>query len=691
MIQLGTVGITQRHSIIEVRNKVRFVAEALTDDSVLATRLATATSEMVRVLVAQSIRPRLEVSIKNSEQSFALVLSFYDEQRLPRPSVLDRFFDRVDERNRGDEFLIRAVSLLGRPRALSDERINEIREFVQQKSRDALMTEVQAKNLELESHRERLEQTVKKRTAQLEDAMEGARAANEAKSQFLANMSHELRTPMNAIIGYTEMLVEDAEDLGQDDFIPDLKKIHTAGKHLLALINDILDLSKIEAGKMELYCEDFEVSSLLKEIASTIHSLVEKNSNQLELEYGDGLGIMHSDLTKVRQCLFNLLSNACKFTEKGTITLSADRIEADADSMIRFRVADTGIGVPPENLEKLFQEFTQADASTTRKYGGTGLGLTITRKFCEMMGGAIRVTSKTGEGTTFVIELPTQCKSETKTGEEDLPSSGQPSGSKDLGENHVLVIDDDETARDLLRRTLEGKGYSVQLASEGREGIELARQVRPSLITLDVMMPGMDGWAVLQELRADSELQDVPVVMISLAENRQLGYSLGAVEYLSKPVDRQALLKLVGQYVDLSESPLALVVEDDAAARSTITRALHDAGWEVVEAVNGEKALKELDLARPDVILLDLIMPVMNGFEFLVELQKNSEHRSIPVVVVTAKDLTQEERDRLKGAATLVLEKAALDLDELMEQIQSASSGLGKAGRDHSGVESRGF
>jgi len=687
MIQLGTVGITQRHSIIEVRNKVRFVAEALTDDSVLATRLATATSEMVRVLVAQSIRPRLEVSIKNSEQSFALVLSFYDEQRLPRPSFLERFFDRVDERNMGDEFLIRAVSVLGRPRALSDERINEIREFVQQKSRDALMTEVQAKNLELESHRERLEQTVKKRTAQLEDAMQGARAANEAKSQFLANMSHELRTPMNAIIGYTEMLVEDAEDLGQDDFIPDLKKIHTAGKHLLALINDILDLSKIEAGKMELYCEDFEVSSLLKEIASTIHSLVEKNANQLELEYGDELGIMHSDLTKVRQCLFNLLSNACKFTEKGTITLSADRIEADADSMIRFRVADTGIGVPPENLEKLFQEFTQADASTTRKYGGTGLGLTITRKFCEMMGGTIRVTSKIGEGTTFVIDLPLKCKSETKTGEEDLPSSGQPSASKDLGENHVLVIDDDEAARDLLRRTLEGKGYSVQLASEGREGIELARQVRPSLITLDVMMPGMDGWAVLQELRADSELQDVPVVMISLAENRQLGYSLGAVEYLSKPVDRQALLKLVGQYVDLSESPLALVVDDDAAARSTITRALHDAGWEVVEAVNGAKALKELDLARPDVILLDLIMPVMDGFEFLVELQKNSEHRSIPVIVVTAKDLTQEERARLKGAAALVLEKAALDLDELMEQIQSASSRLAKAGQDRSGAE----
>ena len=207
MIKLGTVGITQRHSIIEVRNKVRFVAEALTDDSVLATRLATATSEMVRVLVAQSIRPRLEVSIKNSEQSFALVLSFYDEQRLPRPSFLERFFDRVDERNMGDEFLIRAVSLLGRPRALSDERVNEIREFVQQKSRDALMTEVQAKNLELESHRERLEQTVKKRTAQLEDAMQGARAANEAKSQFLANMSHELRTPMYAIIGFPSLII----------------------------------------------------------------------------------------------------------------------------------------------------------------------------------------------------------------------------------------------------------------------------------------------------------------------------------------------------------------------------------------------------------------------------------------------------------------------------------------------------
>jgi CheY-like chemotaxis protein len=549
------------------------------------------------------------------------------------------------------------------------------------------MTEVQAKNLELERHRERLEQTVKKRTAQLEEAMEGAKAANEAKSQFLANMSHELRTPMNAIIGYTEMLVEDAEDLGQDDFIPDLKKIHTAGKHLLALINDILDLSKIEAGKMELFCEDFEVASLLKEIASTVNSLVEKNNNQLKLEYEDGLGIMHSDLTKVRQCLFNLLSNACKFTENGTITLSAEPKEAGARSMIEFHVIDTGIGVPPEKLERLFEEFTQADASTTRKYGGTGLGLAITKKFCEMMGGTIRVTSKLGEGTTFIIDLPVKTVSEKETGEASPPSAEQLSEFEGLDKSHVLVIDDDPDARDLLRRTLEAKGHSVRLASEGREGIEMARQLRPGLITLDVMMPGMDGWAVLKELKADSELRDVPVVMVSLAENRELGYSLGAVEYLSKPVDRQALLKLVGQHVVLSESPQALVVEDDDVSRSLMTRALKDNGWEVEEAVNGKEALDVLASLRPDIILLDLMMPVMDGFEFLAELQKDSERKSTPVVVITAKDLSQEERDRLKGAVSQVLEKAAFDLDELVEQIQAASSRLANSGEDRSGAE----
>jgi signal transduction histidine kinase len=346
-----------------------------------------------------------------------------------------------------------------------------------------------------------------KAQAQLRTAKDEAEEANRTKSQFLASMSHELRTPMNAIIGYSEMLIEEVEDLGQDELAPDLQKIRGAGKHLLTLINDILDLSKIEAGKMDLYLETFDVAGMVNEVTNTIAPLVEKNANTLRVQSDENVGSMHADLTKVRQSLFNLLSNASKFTESGTIDLHAERTTHDSAEWIRFQVRDTGIGMNEEQLNKLFQAFTQADASTTRKYGGTGLGLAITRHFCEMMGGSITVESREGQGTTFTIELPAQV-SEPQEVPVATPATDDdaPDGS---GANTVLVIDDDPTVHDMMRRLLEPEGFRIATAPNGEEGLRLARVLKPTAITLDVMMPGRDGWSILTEIKADEALSHI--------------------------------------------------------------------------------------------------------------------------------------------------------------------------------------
>ncbi|MHB8146109.1 MAG: PAS domain-containing hybrid sensor histidine kinase/response regulator [Vulcanimicrobiaceae bacterium] len=488
-----------------------------------------------------------------------------------------------------------------------------------------------------------------------------AEEANTAKSAFLANMSHELRTPLNAIIGYSEMLAEELEEMGEASMVDDSKKIRSAGKHLLGLINDVLDISKIEAGKMTLSIEKIEIPAMVSDVVSTILPLTRKNANTLTVDCPTDIPPIHADLMKVRQSLLNLLSNACKFSKGGSIHLS---VATDGD-WLDFAVEDNGIGMTPEQLGRLFQAFSQADASITRQFGGTGLGLAITRKFCRMMGGDVFVESSPGKGSIFTIRLPITADDATavsSTGSCDAQTERVVSGPL------ALVVDDDPAARDMLKRSLEAWDYRVVTAHDGEEALRLATELKPSIIMLDAIMPRTDGWAALSRLKADPDLARIPVIMVSVLGDPQRAYALGAAHYLSKPVDQDQLYAVLEQYRGRQH---VLLVEDDATTRAMMRRMLEKYGWSVIEAQNGKVGLDRMSEAVPDIILLDLTMPVMDGFEFAAELRRRDDWRAVPVIVLTAKDLSVAESKRLADSAGRVLQKGAVNLDDLADHIRS--------------------
>ncbi len=499
---------------------------------------------------------------------------------------------------------------------------------------------------------------------EIKEARDAAEAANVAKSQFLANMSHELRTPLNAVILYSELLQEEAEDRGITDFGPDLEKIRVAGKHLLALVNGVLDLSKIEAGKMDLYLETFDLDALLKEVVATAEPLAGKKKNRLAYAAGALLGSVHSDSTRLRQILFNLLSNAAKFTENGTITVAAARVPAQGKDWVEFRVTDTGIGMTAEQQAKLFQPFTQADESTTRKFGGTGLGLSITKRFVEMMGGAVTVESAPDAGSTFTVRVPLAAES-PPAAVVTTPDDGT-----------VLVIEDDSAARQALVAALAKEGLKAVTAADGAEGLALSRAFKPGAVFLDVIMPKMDGWAVLAEMKKDPRLTDVPVILITGAEGKELGYTLGAAEYLSKPVDPEQLTAVIHKYCEGKPEAGILVVDDDATTRHAVRRTLARSGFAVDEAENGRAALAKTAQRNYSLVVLDLLMPEMDGFTFLNEFRRTEAGRTVPVVITTSKDLTRDDRNRLNGKVEAILQKGGYSLDEFQSEIKRLAGRL---------------
>ena len=469
------------------------------------------------------------------------------------------------------------------------------------------------------------------------------------------------------------MLQEEAAERRLDAFSGDLEKISAAGKHLLELINDILALSKIEAGKMELFLQSFDIATMIDEVASTIRPMVENNANTLHIVRAPDLGEMHADQIKVRQCLLNLLSNAAKFTREGKITLDAGRQLMDGREWIEFRVADTGIGLSPEQIVKLFQVFTQADASTTRKFGGTGLGLALTRRFSQLMGGEVTVQSVMGQGSTFAIMLPAIV---TESAPELVAEPAGYASDADGAERPlppgccVLVIDDDPVQRELMQRFLIKEGFIVRTAGGGETGLLLARQLLPLAITLDVLMPDMDGWSVLSALKADHVLCDIPVIMLTMVDEPGRGFTLGAAEYATKPVDRRRLSKILKKYACPNPPCPILLVEDDQEARAITRSYLEKEGWKVSEAENGRVALEGMSRERPILIVLDLMMPEMDGFEFVEQVRLHPEWRLIPIVVMTSEVLSSADRTRLNGSIETILYKASTSREALLDQVR---------------------
>jgi PAS domain S-box-containing protein len=522
------------------------------------------------------------------------------------------------------------------------------------------------------------EYEVNRINADLARARDDALAASKAKSQFLANMSHELRTPLNAIIGYSEMLKEEALEQGNNMLATDLKKIFGAGHHLLGLINDILDLSKIEAGKISIFAEKMSVTTLVNESIELIQPLAQKNANQVTVIGIENAGEIITDVVKLKQILFNLLSNACKFTRDGEIILEISRRQENEYGKILFNIRDTGIGMSGIEVDKLFEYFSQADPSTTRQYGGTGLGLAISKRFCELMGGNIGVSSTKGVGSVFEVSLPVVIRAgqsvsslPSDTASTQTKKSSEDAYSSVVDAKRVLIIDDDPSIRELLVRYLTREGFTVLEAENGQQGIEFAEKESPDVIILDVMMPGTDGWSVLEYLKSHTSLSSIPIIMLTMVDDRSRGYALGAMHFLNKPVNWSNLYQIIedilGQNQSIKRS--VLVVDDDSESRALLRHSLESDGWQVEEAFNGKNAIESINNRAPALILLDLMMPEMDGFEFVDAIKSQQNLADIPIIVLTAMDIDGEIHQKLHGQVQNILVKGAYDKDFLLRKI----------------------
>ena len=592
---------------------------------------------------------------------FALTVAYFLQGRISKPITLLASAAR-DIADRQD-FSVRV------PQSSTDEigtlvaSFNSMLATIQQRS-----AELNTARISLEEANLTLEKKVHERTAELGSALMTAREASHAKSSFLAKMSHELRTPLNAIIGYSELLSEDSTSPAVKE---DLDKILSAARHLLGLINDVLDLSKIEAGKMDLYIEPLDLWTVVQEVAGLVTPLCEKRNNKLVVDCDDAIGVVHADATKLRQILLNLLSNASKFTEAGQVTMKATRAPLAGEDWIKIDVIDSGIGMTPEQTGRLFQAFTQADASTASKYGGTGLGLAICRQFARIMGGDVTVASIPDEGSTFTLRIPARVRRPKAAANTPHASdgAGAPVAKASL---EVLVIDEDESVQRALGKILEPEGFTVISARSGKEGLRLAREKHPRIIILDILMPDMDGWSVLKELKQHPGLASIPVVLLTMTDDKETGFALGASAFINKPIEQDQLLDAIRHHKTSADGRHALVVEDDPHQRDLVLRMLEKEGWESEFVVNGDEALAAVAARQPAIILLDLLMAEMDGFEFLTHLRANADWKLIPVVVVTSMDLTSDVRARLQGRVDNIFQKGRYSRDNLIRQIRDS-------------------
>ena len=587
--------------------------------------------------------------------------------------------EQASRRKERDSVIIEKMSHLadqleGDAKTLILNDIGKMRELEKQETERGEEASVELMLMAFTRMSDEVNALINARTSEMEKARDEAIDAKGETSRFFANMSHELRTPLNAILGYGEMLAEDCEDLGYDDLLPDLKKITSAGTHLLSLINNILDISKIESGKMELYITSFEIEDVVDVIKDISAPLVSKNNNAFQCNIQDGIGAMRQDETKLRQCLSNLLSNAAKFTEAGTVTLEVDASLEKEIEMVSFKVIDTGEGMSEEGVGKVFEVYTQAERSTSAKHGGTGLGLPLSREMAQMMGGDITLTSELGVGSVFTLKLPRDCPQD-----EHEVSDSVLEGIDD-DEKLVVLIDDDVTMHDLIKRTLNKIGLTLVGATDSEKGMQMVRETKPKLLLLDVLMPGRDGWSILRECKSDPELKDMPVIMVSQLNQDTLANSLGADDYITKPIDRELFLKTIKNILgdgDTDNNKI-LIIDDDENTRDLLSRMLKEGGWVPKTAKDGKEGLDQLG-EDPALIVLDLEMPRMDGFEFLNQyIETVNEEDRCPILVYSGKDLTDVQKELLENNVEGLVRKDEVSMDELSAIVKEIYSS-GKA------------
>ena len=550
---------------------------------------------------------------------------------------------------------------------------------------NTMMHQLHARNLEIARQTESLKTEIQQRRRieqELIRARDAAEAASRAKSTFLATMSHELRTPLTAIIGYSQLLEQLISQGIYDTVAHDVGRIRAAGTHLLSLINDILDISRIEAGRMTVSIEYADVADLVYSAVNTVLPQIEKNRNHLQINCPPDIGILNSDATKVRQALINLLSNAAKFTEDGEITLTVSHYYENEQKWFRFAVTDTGIGIPADKLDKLFKAFSQVDDTPTRKYGGTGLGLALSQRLCALIGGRITVESTVGVGSTFTIEVPAELNAISPTSELDAPNlSALPvpittdsTTSTVTARNAVLlIIDDDPTMSDMLRRLIPATEATIVTAETGAEGLQLAAALIPEVIVLDLKLPDLHGLEVLARLRENPELSHIPIVVLTIDDQAQHGLTLSVDEYLVKPVEPNRLISTVRRFYQPKAevlTPYILLVEDDPALAELFAQNLRTVGWSVEVAFDGETGLTAALSRPPALMLLDYMLPGMDGLQLLEQLRSHPHGKNIPVILMTAHELTADERQQLAASVSMIQRKAELNLEQMIDHLR---------------------